>query len=71
MIAGKVVAAIYLNIHVPSRGPLYGNYVINPIWTDQDIYKMDAGTLAVIAIAYVIINERKMMGYGMVDAQIL
>ena len=68
MIAGKVVAAIALNIHVP---PLYGNYVINPIWTDEDIYKMDAGTLAVIAIAYVIINERKMMGYGMVDAQIL
>ena len=59
MIAGNAVTVISLNIHVPSRGSLSGNYVINPIWADQNIYKMDEGEITMIAAGCVIIKQQK------------
>ena len=42
-----------------SRDSLYGNYVINPIGAERNIYKMDAGAPAVIAASCAIINDGK------------
>ena len=54
-IADYAVTAIFLNIHIPSRG-LHHNYVIRD---DKNIYKMETGALAVIAAGYVIVNEER------------